>query len=231
MTSINSELIIDPIIFRENISLLKNKLNDSSKFMAVIKSDAYGHHLENIVKDIQDLSDGFGVVRIDEAKKIRNLSNKKILLMQGVYSKKDLNTSIENNFDLVVHNMNQFEIIKDANHYEGLWFKLNTGMNRLGFETNEFLEIYEQYLHDKKFTLMTHLASSNDTSSSSNESQFKIFEDISSKLNNSIERSIANTGCIMNYPNKTYDWVRCGIGIYGGYIGDDKLKTCLLYTS
>ena len=111
MTSINSELIIDPIIFRENISLLKNKLNDSSKFMAVIKSDAYGHHLENIVKDIQDLSDGFGVVRIDEAKKIRKLSNKKILLMQGVYSKKDLNTSIENNFDLVVHNMNQFEII------------------------------------------------------------------------------------------------------------------------
>mgnify|MGYP001161027522 FL=1 len=231
MTSINSELIIDPIIFRENISLLKNKLNDSSKFMAVIKSDAYGHHLENIVKDIQDLSDGFGVVRIDEAKKIRKLSNKKILLMQGVYSKKDLNTSIENNFDLVVHNMNQFEIIKDANHYEGLWFKLNTGMNRLGFETNEFLEIYEQYLHDKKFTLMTHLASSNDTSSSSNESQFKIFEDISSKLNNSIERSIANTGCIMNYPNKTYDWVRCGIGIYGGYIGDDKLKTAMTLRS
>ena len=73
MTSINSELIIDPIILRENISLLKNKLNDSSKFMAVIKSDAYGHHLENIVKDIQDLSDGFGVVRIDEAKKIRKL--------------------------------------------------------------------------------------------------------------------------------------------------------------
>ena len=52
MTSINSELIIDPKIFRDNISLLKNKLNNSSKFMAVIKSDAYGHHLEHIVKDI-----------------------------------------------------------------------------------------------------------------------------------------------------------------------------------
>ncbi len=88
MTSINSELIIDPKIFRDNISLLKNKLNNSSKFMAVIKSDAYGHHLEQIVKDIEDLSDGFGVVRIDEALKIRELSNKKILLMQGVYSKR-----------------------------------------------------------------------------------------------------------------------------------------------
>ena len=47
------------------------------------------------------------------------------------------------------------------------------------------MEIYQQYLHDKKFTLMTHLASSNDASNPSNDRQFKIFDDISSKLNNS----------------------------------------------
>jgi alanine racemase len=231
MTSINSELIIDPKIFRNNILILKNKLSNSSKFMAVIKSDAYGHHIEHIVKDIEDLSDGFGVVRIDEALKIRELSNKKILLMQGVYSKEDLDISIKNKFDLVVHNPDQFQIIKEGNYYEGLWLKLNTGMNRLGFDIDTFLRIYEEYLFDKKFTLMTHLASSNDVSNSSNENQFKIFEDISSKLNNSIERSIANTGCIMNYPNKTYDWVRCGIGIYGGYIGNHELKTAMTLRS
>ena len=145
MTSINSELIIDPKIFRDNISLLKNKLNNSSKFMAVIKSDAYGHHLEHIVKDIEDLSDGFGVVRIDEALKIRELSNKKILLMQGVYSKEDLDISIKNKFDLVVHNLDQFQILKEGNHYEGLWLKLNTGMNRLGFGIDECRELLSLY--------------------------------------------------------------------------------------
>ncbi len=231
MTSINSELIIDPKIFRNNILFLKNKLSNSSKFMAVIKSDAYGHDIEHIVKDIEDLSDGFGVVRIDEALKIRELSNKKILLMQGVYSKEDLDISIKNKFDLVVHNPDQFQIIKERNYYEGLWLKLNTGMNRLGFDIDTFLRIYEEYLFDKKFTLMTHLAASNDVSNPSNENQFKIFEDISSKLNNSIERSIANTGCIMNFPNKTYDWVRCGIGIYGGYIGNHELKTAMTLRS
>ena len=231
MTSINSELIIDPKIFRNNISLLKSKLNNSAKFMAVIKSDAYGHHLENIVKDIEDLSDAFGVVRIDEALKIRELSNKRILLMQGVYSKEELDISINNNFDLAIHNHDQFLIIKEYNHYKGLWFKLNTGMNRLGFDIDEFLRIYEEYLFDKKFTLMTHLASSNDISNSSNKNQFKIFEEISSQLNNSIERSIANTGCIINYPNKAYDWVRCGIGIYGGYIGNHELKTAMTLRS
>jgi Alanine racemase len=86
MTLINSELIIDPNVFRQNIFYIKNKIKNSSKFLAVIKSDAYGHLLENIVSDIDDLVDGYGVVRADEAQKIRKLSKKKIVLMQGIYS-------------------------------------------------------------------------------------------------------------------------------------------------
>ena len=113
MTSINSELIIDGKILRKNISYIKEKLKDKSKFMAVIKSDAYGHHLENVVKDIDDLADGYGVVRLNEAKKIRNLSDKKILLMQGIYSKDELLEAKELNLDMVVHNSDQFQILKD----------------------------------------------------------------------------------------------------------------------
>ena len=142
MKSINSELIIDGKILRKNISYIKEKLKDKSKFMAVIKSDAYGHHLENVVKDIDDLADGYGVVRLNEAKKIRNLSDKKILLMQGIYSKDELLEAKELNLDMVVHNSDQFQILKDNNSYNNLWLKINTGMNRLGFEIKEFLEKY-----------------------------------------------------------------------------------------
>ena len=76
MTTLNSELLIEPEMFRSNISYIKNRINPSSNFMSVIKSDAYGHHLESIVKDIDDLSDGYGVVRADEAIKIRMLSKR-----------------------------------------------------------------------------------------------------------------------------------------------------------
>ena len=85
MTTKNSELIIDGNLLRGNISYLKNNLKDNSKFMAVIKSDAYGHLIENVVDDIEDLVDGYGVVRMDEAKKIRKLSNKKSLLKQRLF--------------------------------------------------------------------------------------------------------------------------------------------------
>ena len=102
MTTINSELIIDGSLLRENISYLKNKIKNKSKFMAVIKSDAYGHNIKKVVKDIDDLVDGYGVVRMEEAKKIRTLSNKKVLLMQGIYSKDEFLESKKNDLDIVI---------------------------------------------------------------------------------------------------------------------------------
>ena len=231
MTSINSELIINSKILRKNISYIKNKLKKKSKFMAVIKSDAYGHDLENVAKDIDDLIEGYGVVRINEAKRIRSLSSKKILLMQGIYSQSEFSDAKEYGLDVVIHNNEQFKIVKKNKNFNNLWFKVNTGMNRLGFEIKEFMEIYDEFLFDKKFTLMTHLAASNDKKCDSNQEQFKLFKELSNKMNKDVEMSIANTGCIMNFPDETYDWVRCGIGIYGGYFKDKQIETAMTLRS
>ena len=231
MTSINSELIINSKILRKNISYIKNKLQKKSKFMAVIKSDAYGHDLENVAKDIDDLIEGYGVVRINEAKRIRSLSSKKILLMQGIYSQSEFSDAKEYGLDVVIHNNEQFKIVKKNKNFNNLWFKVNTGMNRLGFEIKEFMEIYNEFLFDKKFTLMTHLAASNDKKCDSNQEQFKLFNKLSNKMNKDVEMSIANTGCIMNFPDETYDWVRCGIGIYGGYFKDKQIETAMTLRS
>ena len=231
MTSINSELIINSKILRKNISYIKNKLQKKSKFMAVIKSDAYGHDLENVAKDIDDLVEGYGVVRINEAKRIRSLSSKKILLMQGIYSQSEFTDAKEYGLDVVIHNNEQFKIVKKNKNFNNLWFKVNTGMNRLGFEIKEFMEIYDEFLFDKKFTLMTHLAASNDKKCDSNQEQFKLFNELSNKMNKDVEMSIANTGCIMNFPDETYDWVRCGIGIYGGYFKDKQIETAMTLRS
>ena len=231
MTLIKSEILIDANILRKNIKSIKNKLQKKSKFMAVIKSDAYGHNLSSIVKDIDNLVDGYGVVRIEEAMEIRKKSKKKVLLMQGIYSEDEYILSKNQKLDLVIHNNNQFNLIKDEENHEMFWYKVNTGMNRLGFEISDFIKIYEKYLKEKKFTLMSHLASSNDKESPANENQFKLFNDLSSQLNKNIKKSIANTGCVMNFPEFSLDWVRCGIGIYGGYLKDDQLETAMTLRS
>ena len=231
MTRLTTELLIEPNIVRENITKLKSKINNSSNFMAIIKSDAYGHILSNIVNDIDDLVDGYGVVRLEEAIEIRKISKKKILLMQGLYSNEDLHEAISYSLDLVIHNNHQFNLIKENNYFNNLWFKINTGMNRLGFDVDEFMNIYNSYLTDKEFTLMSHLAASNVANEPSNKAQFDKFDNLYKKLHSNVAKSIANTGCIMNFPEKSYDWVRVGIGIFGGYIGNEELKTAMTLRS
>ena len=94
----SAELIIDIDVIRNNTIYLKSLLNPNTKFMAVLKANAYGHGLQKIVEGINDIVDGFGLVRIEEALKVRNFSNKTILLMQGLYNKEDLDLAIKNNF-------------------------------------------------------------------------------------------------------------------------------------
>ena len=231
MTRLTTELLIEPNIVRENITKLKSKINNSSNFMAIIKSDAYGHILSKIVNDIDDLVDGYGVVRLEEAIQIRKISKKKILLMQGLYSNEDLHEAISYSLDLVIHNNHQFKVIKENNYFNNLWFKINTGMNRLGFDVDEFMNIYNSYLTDKEFILMSHLAASNVVNEPSNKAQFDKFDNLYKKLHSNVAKSIANTGCIMNFPEKSYDWVRVGIGIFGGYIGNEELKTAMTLRS
>ena len=127
MTTLNSILEIDSSIIRSNIQKLKNKTLNTSNFLAVIKADAYGHMLDNIVSDIDDLVDGYGVVRLDEAITLRKASKKKILLMQGVYSQEDYLLAKKHDLDLVVHNEFQLDIIIKNNCFENLWLKVNTG--------------------------------------------------------------------------------------------------------
>jgi len=231
MTSLKSELIIDPLIVQNNIIHIKDMMPPSSKFMAVIKSDAYGHILENLLPNVDNFVDGYGTVRIEEAIRIRSKSNKKILLMTGIYSEKDLKVARENNLDLVVHNTNQFKLLLNNDYYKNLWFKVNTGMNRLGFEEDEFIDIYKKHLKDKEIVLMSHMAASNDKKKVSNLEQLSRFKNLATQLEGRFEKSIANTGCIFNYPDHCYDWVRCGIGIFGGYAGSSKLRTAMTLRS
>ena len=225
----SAELIIDIDIIRNNIIYLKSLLNPNSKFMAVLKANAYGHGLQKIADGINDIVDGFGLVRIEEALNVRKFSNKKILLMQGLYNKADLDLAIKNNFDSVIHNQDQLFILDNENIH--IWVKVNTGMNRLGFSPKEFSKIYKGRLISREFTLMSHLACSDNPSDELNSKQFDLFNDVAKSYQDTMPKSIANTGCILNFPQQNFDWVRSGIGLYGGFIGNDILETAMTFRS
>ena len=83
MTAYSAELIVDSSKIVSNISQLKSLMSDEAKFMFIVKSNAYGHSLKEIVQKIESNVDAFGVVRIEEAILVRSVTSKPILLMKA----------------------------------------------------------------------------------------------------------------------------------------------------
>ena len=112
--------------------------------------------------------------------------------------------------------------------------KLNTGMNRLGFDS-ENIEELKSILKNKKSiivkSILSHMAASDDlTHDEFNRKQIFDFEQMANQIKIGLGINpilhMANTSGISNYPEAQFDMVRLGIGIYG--VSNDEKETALL---
>lgn len=62
---------------RENVIQLKRRLTAGTRFMAVVKGNAYGHGIEPCVQAIDDLCDWYGTATMQEALRVRRAAGKK----------------------------------------------------------------------------------------------------------------------------------------------------------
>ena len=224
----NSELVIDYELVRNNIQVIKSNLPSNCKIMGIIKSNAYGHDLDKAAQALDDAIDGYGVVRLEEALRIREKSLKPILAMQGVYSSDAYDALKQNNIWSVVHSISQLPLAKQYQDDLLFWIKLNTGMNRLGIALNE-LDQFQSLLKDSN-VLMTHLACADNPEDELNDAQLKNFDHAWNKVANKMQRSVLNSAGVFNFPDQAYDWVRPGIAMYGG-ITFPGLKTSMTFRS
>ena len=192
----NSELVIDYELVRNNIQVIKSNLPANCKIMGIIKSNAYGHDLDRATQALDDAIDGYGVVRLEEALKIREKSSKPILAMQGVYSSDAYNALKQNNIWSVVHSISQLPLAKQYQDDLLFWIKVNTGMNRLGISLNE-LDQFQSLLKDSN-VLMTHLACADNPEDELNNTQLKNFDYAWNKVANKMQRSIFMPGYYAN---------------------------------
>ena len=230
MSSITAELLIDLSKIKKNICSLKSLIGKDSNFMAIVKSDAYGHDLKRLVVHIDDIVDAYGVVRLDEAVSLRRHTQKQILLMQGIYDDLEWNIVKDNSINFVVHDPIQFKFLERRYPGQKFWIKVNTGMNRLGISLDDLKEVLQKANLQNDDVLMTHLACADIPDDEMNLLQFANFEKAFSQLNCPIQRSILNTNGIINFPQHAYDWVRGGIGMYGGVHHPD-LETAMTFRS
>jgi len=95
---------------------------------------------------------------------------------------------------------------------------INTGMNRLGFEASDILEI-ERIITESDLTVATvysHLAGSDDKSLDGKTlKQLELFDTVCSKFSFPFKRHILNSSGVARFPDHKSDYVRVGICLLG----------------
>ena len=225
----NSELIIDYGLVRNNIQFIKDQISPSSKFMAIVKSNAYGHDLDTMVRALNDSVDGFGVVRLEEAINLRAKSVLPILMMQGVYSIEAYDELKNHKIWTTIHSLAQIPLAQKYLDDLIFWIKINTGMNRLGLQLHE-LEACASFIKEGN-VLMTHLACADNPRDEMNQRQFLKFDEAWKSTNQKLLRSVVNSAGAINFPKQSHDWSRIGIGMYGGLPHIPDLKTAMSFRS
>lgn len=189
-----------------------------SKTMAVIKANAYGHGIEAAARALAG-ADAFGVACVDEALRVRaaGLDNP-VVLLEGAFQPDDLNLAAHENLQVVVHSAEQ---LAHFNAYHGpalgVWLKIDTGMNRLGFRPEDAAAAWQRLQElpgaAKPVRLMTHLANADLRDRARTSLQLRTFADVTRGLPG--ERSICNSAGTLAFPEAHADWVRPGLILYG----------------
>ncbi|SJM71332.1 alanine racemase [Psychrobacter piechaudii] len=221
----NASITINSAALTHNLNQVIKKIPEKTKVLAMVKADAYGHGVKHCILSLQQ-ADALGVACFDEAKQIRSLGwQKGIVLIEGVFSQQEWAESIEADCQSIIHHQKQVQWAVDQlpaadSACRTLWLKLNTGMNRLGFEPEEIVAVAKT-LVDAGYNLIltSHFANADRPDHPSNVNQIKIFTEALTELreqvDSNIKASLCNSAGILNFPECHFDWVRPGIMLYG----------------
>lgn len=221
----SASISLNSAALTHNLNQVKQAIPQQTKILAMVKANAYGHGVENCLAGLQQ-ADGLGVACYKEAKQIRDLGwQKQLILIEGVFSQQQWLDSIQDNCQSVIHQQQQLQWAiehrpADDSPSKTVWLKLNTGMNRLGFEAIEIVEKAKALVEAGYHLILTsHFANADRPDHPSNTSQVETFtqalQALRQQVDPNIKASLCNSAAIINFPQCHFDWVRPGIMLYG----------------
>jgi alanine racemase len=187
-----------------------------ARVYAVVKANAYGHGLERVTRALAR-AQGFGTVELEGAVATRERGfAQPIVLLEGFFESAELPVIVAHDLQVVVHSEEQLRMLEAAKPARPLdvFFKINTGMNRLGFPVaaaRAMLERLQATGATRSITLMTHFATAD--GSQGIEEAMRRFEEATRGI--ALPRSLANSAAIFSHPHSHADIVRLGIALYG----------------
>lgn len=133
-----SKIILNKNNLLTNLKTIKGFCNNA-QICAMVKANAYGHGIKEIVNILKGRVGAFGVVNIEEALKVREVDKSTPVI---IFSECDnIELALKNNVSLSIISIkslkNIIKISKKCKIKPKLHLNINTGMNRFGIKTHE----------------------------------------------------------------------------------------------
>ena len=212
----------------DNYKYFRSKLQDSTKLLVLVKANAYGHGAVEFASLMESAgADYLAVAYPVEGVELRDagITSPIMVLTAGTDFFEEI---IDNSLEPGIPNLSALKALVEVLNKRGVTdfpvhIKLDTGMHRLGFMTEEMSELTD-FLKDcpavKVKSVYSHLAASDDPSHDEfTLGQIELFKTNADKLTAVLGYKplyhILNSAGIERFPQYQFDMVRLGIGIYG----------------
>ncbi len=227
-----------------NVRQLRSKLSKNCQFMAVVKADGYGHDAELVSQyAIKGGASQLGVATLNEGIKLRSSGVKKpILILGNLYTKRDLIICFKNDLMPTISSIRECLICNNIGKHFGskfpLHLKVDTGMSRLGFEYDKFVQQFEKIKSFENILIngiYSHLSSADEANAINSQSitqlqrlKFnELLKQINLDRNNEIKIHLSNSAGMLLSKDFHFHMVRVGLSMYG-YSPLDKIDKNLL---
>jgi alanine racemase len=213
---------LDLAALKHNLGVAR-RLAGPARVLAVIKANAYGHGVRRAARALA-AADGFALLELDDAVRLRAEGHRHpILLLEGFFSPDELAPILEHRLSVVLHDPEQLAMLRglDGSRKLDVFVKFNTGMNRLGFpaaDADKVLASVRALPCVGEVVLATHFSDAEGVSGI--EHQLRLFE--RQVARDGYQRSLANSGALLRFPEARGDWVRPGIMLYGASPLDER---------
>ena len=222
---------------RENARMLKSAAGGAG-LCAVVKADAYGHGGPEVASALERECDMFAVALVEEGVELRvGGIAKDVLVLQPALSEEEALRGACSGLIMTVADCGDYALLLKTAEKYGLaircHIKLNTGMNRLGFDGREFREFCRGMLSDRISVegIYSHFYMPSDSGVTQLQyDTFCGFLPLAEKTFGKLVKHISATGGIL-WGKYRLDMVRPGIGLYGylpeGFAGALALKPAM----
>lgn len=210
---------IDRGALRHNLKAIR-KLAGKAGIMAVVKANAYGHGLEEVVRVLDGGVEVFAVASLGEALQLRKILKRVPILLLSAALPSEYEEIARRGFIPTLSSAKEASLYtRSAPKGAPIHFKVDTGMGRLGVLPGKAIPTMKAILKAglSVHSISTHLSSA-DSDEKTTRHQLATFADLLDELHHlAPEASIhaLNSAGAMQHASEEGDLVRIGLALYG----------------